>query len=120
MASPVGVARFSLSEKLGAESNTFVFSAYNRACKAVVVAFAPRVSIIRANGAHCSSPSLLLATQSDDSPCNHRRPVDRISQLMKKMDEDQLKKLDALTSKYANGGSPTAFVNSAAQVVGQV
>lgn len=39
---------------------------------------------------------------------------------MKKMNEDQLKKLDTLTAKYANGGSPTAFVNSAAQVVGQV
>ena len=39
---------------------------------------------------------------------------------MKKMNEDQLKKLDALTAKYANGGSPTAYVNSAAQLVGQV
>lgn len=44
----------------------------------------------------------------------------RCLQLSKKMSEDQLKKLDDLTAKYANGGSPTAFVNSAAQLVGQV
>lgn len=36
------------------------------------------------------------------------------------MSEDQLKKLEAMTAKYANGGSPTAYVNSAAQLVGQV
>lgn len=41
-------------------------------------------------------------------------------QLSKKMDADTLEKLDALTAKYANGGSPTAFVNSAAQLVGPV
>lgn len=36
------------------------------------------------------------------------------------MDEGQVAKLEALTAKYANGGSPAAYVNTATQMVGQV
>lgn len=36
------------------------------------------------------------------------------------MDEGQLSKLEALTAKYANGGSPSAYVNAATQMVGKV
>lgn len=36
------------------------------------------------------------------------------------MDEGQFAKLEALTAKYASGGSPAAYVNSATQMVGQV
>ena len=42
------------------------------------------------------------------------------TQLLKKMDEGQFAKLEALTAKYANGGSPAAYVNTATQMVGQV
>lgn len=41
-------------------------------------------------------------------------------QLLKRMDEGKVKKLDAMTAKYAKGGSPTAYVNAAAQLVGSV
>lgn len=36
------------------------------------------------------------------------------------MDEATLKKLETLTVKYSKGGAPTAYVNTAAQLVGQV
>lgn len=36
------------------------------------------------------------------------------------MDEEQLKRLDAITADYAVGGSPTAYVQTATAVVGKV
>lgn len=36
------------------------------------------------------------------------------------MDDDTLKKLEALTVKYMGGGSPTAYIKTASQLIGEV